>query len=333
MASHIGRRKFLATLGGVAAAWPFAAGAQQPDRMRRIGVLNYLAADDPDSSPRVAAFAQALQGLGWIDGRDIQIDYRWGGGDLDRTRRYATELVALGPDVILVSSGSALAALQNVTRTVPIVFVSVSDPVGGGYVASLARPGGNTTGFTLFEWGTSGKWLELLKEIVPAMTRAAVIRDPSITSGTAQFAAIQAVAPSLGVELTPIDARDDGGIEQTIAGFTRESSCGVIVTASPSAFRRRELIVALAAKHRLPAVYPTRLWVANGGLISYGPDEIDQYRRAAGYVDRILKGEKPANLPVQHPTKLDLVINLKSAKALGIDLPAPLLARADEVIE
>jgi putative tryptophan/tyrosine transport system substrate-binding protein len=259
--------------------------------------------------------------------------YRWGGGDLDRTRRYATDLVALGPDVILVSSGSALAALQNVTRTVPVVFVSVSDPVGGGYVASLARPGGNTTEFTLFEWGTSGKWLELLKEIVPAMTRAAVIRDPSITSGTAQFAAIQAVAPSLGVELTPIDARDDGGIEQTIAGFTLESSSGLIVTASPSAFRRRELIVALAAKHKLAAVYPTRLWVANGGLISYGPDEIDQYRRAAGYVDRILKGEKPANLPLQHPTKLDLVINLKTAKAFGIGVPPTLLARADEVIE
>jgi putative ABC transport system substrate-binding protein len=301
--------------------------------MRHVGVLNYLAADDPDSSPRVAAFAQALQELGWHDGRNIQIDYRWGGGDLDRSRRYATELVDLAPDVILVSSGSALAVLQNVTRTVPIVFLSVSDPVGAGYVASLARPGANTTGFTLFEYSTSGKWLELLKQIVPAMTRAAVIRDPSITSGTAQFAAIQAVAPSLGVELTPIDARDDGGIEQAIAGFTREPSRGLIVTASPSAFRRRELIIALAAKHQLPAIYSVRLFVANGGLISYGPDEIDQYRRAAGYVDRILKGEKPANLPVQHPTKLDLVINLKTAKALGLELPATLLARADEVIE
>jgi putative ABC transport system substrate-binding protein len=274
------------------AAWPLAAGAQPPKRMRRIGVLNYLAADDPDSSPRVAAFAQALHALGWIDSRNIQIDYRWGGGDLDRSRRYATELVALAPDVILVSSGSALAALQSVTRTVPIVFVSVSDPVGAGYVASLARPGANTTGFTLFEYGTSGKWLELLKHIMPAMTRAAVIRDPSITSGTAQFAAIQAVAPSLGVELTPVDARDASGIEHTIAEFTRESRCGLIVTASPSAFRRRELIIALAAKHQLAAVYPVRLYVANGGLISYGPDEIDQYRRAAGYVDRILKGER-----------------------------------------
>src|SRR5215813_7929706 len=327
------RREFIKLIGG-AAARPVAARAQErPERMRRVGVLNYLAADDPDSSPRVAAFAQALQELGWHDGRNIQIDYRWGGGDLDRSRRYATELVAFAPDVILVSSGSALAVLQNVTRTVPIVFVSVSDPVGAGYVASLARPGGNTTGFTLFEYGTSGKWLELLKQIAPAMTRAAVIRDPSITSGTAQFAAIQAVAPSLGVELTPIDARDDGGIEQTIAVLTRQASCGLIVTASPSAFRRRELIVALAAKHQLLAVYPVRLYVANGGLISYGPDEIDQYRRAADYIDRILKGEKPANLPVQHPTKLDLVINLKTAKALGLDLPATLLARADEVIE
>jgi putative tryptophan/tyrosine transport system substrate-binding protein len=257
----------------------------------------------------------------------------WGGGDLDRSQRYATELVALAPDVILVSSGSALAALQNATRTLPIVFVSVTDPVGAGYVASLARPGGNTTGFTLFEYGTSGKWLELLKQITPAMTRAVVIRDPSITSGTAQFAAIQAVAPSLGVELTPVDARDASGIEQTITGFTPGSNCGLIVTASPSAFRRRALIITVAAKHQLPAVYPLRLFVANGGLIAYGPDEIDQYRRAAGYVDRILKGEKPANLPVKQPTKFELVINLKAAKALGLDVPATLLARADEVIE
>src|SRR5215468_7305489 len=313
------RRAFITLLGGAAVAWPLAARAQQPDRMRRIAALMYLAADDAESPAYVAAFARGLQDLGWIEGRNIRIDYRWGGGDLDRVRRYAAELVALAPDVILVGSGSALAALQNATRTVPIVFVSVSDPVGGGYVASLARPGANITGFTLFEWGTSGKWLELLKEIAPGMTRAAVIRDPSITSGTAQFAAIQAVAPSLGVELTPVDARDASGIEQTIAGFTRGSSCGLIVTASPSAFRGRELIIALAAKHQLPAVYPVRLWVVNGGLISYGPDEIDQYRRAAGYVDRILKGEKPANLPVQHPTKLDLVINLKTAKAFGLE--------------
>ena len=324
------RRNFITLLGGAAAAWPLAARAQQPERMRRIGALMYLAADDPDSPALVAAFARGLQELGWIEGRNIQIDYRWGGGDLDRVRRYAAELVALAPDVILVTSGSALAALQNATRTVPIVFASVSDPVGAGYVASLARPGGNTTGFTLFEYSISGKWLELLKQLAPGMTRAAVIRDPSITSGTGQFAAIQAVAPPLGVELTPIDARDAGGIEHTIAGFT---GGGLIVTASPSAFLRRELIIAAVARHRLPAVYPIRLYVANGGLISYGPDEIEQHRRAASYIDRILKGERPADLAVQHPTKYDLVINLKTAKALGIEVPPSLLARADEVIE
>jgi len=264
---------------------------------------------------------------------EIAIEYCWGGGDMDRVRRYAAELVALAPDVILVSSGSALAALQNATRTVPIVFVNVTDPVGAGYVASLSRPGANTTGFTLFEYGTSGKWLELLKQIAPAMTRAAVIRDPSITSGTAQFAAIQAVAPSIGVELTPVDARDASGIEQTIAGFARGSNCGLIVTASPSAFRRRELIIALAARHRLPAVYPIRAFVAGGGLISYGTDEIDQQHRAAGYVDRILKAEKPGDLPVQAPVRYETVINLKTAKALGLELPVTVLARADEVIE
>jgi putative ABC transport system substrate-binding protein len=323
------RRQFITLLGG-ATAWPLAARAQQGERMRRIGVLMYLAADDADSPALVAAFARGLQELGWIEGRNIQIDYRWGGGDLDRVRRYAAELAALAPDVILVTSGSALAALQNATRTVPIVFASVSDPVGAGYVASLARPGGNTTGFSLFEYSISGKWLELLKQIAPGMTRAAVIRDPSITSGTGQFAAIQAVAPPLGVELTPIDARDAGGIEQTIAGFARG---GLIVTASPSAFLRRELIIATAARHRLPAVYPIRLYVANGGLISYGPDEIEQHRRAASYIDRILKGERPADLAVQHPTKYDLVINLKTAKALGLEIPPTLLARADEVIE
>jgi putative tryptophan/tyrosine transport system substrate-binding protein len=326
------RREFITLLGG-AAAWPLTARAQQGERVRRIGALMYLAADDPESPARVAAFARGLQELGWIEGRNIQIEYRWGGGDMDRVRRYAAELVALAPDVILVSSGSALAALQNATRTVPIVFVNVTDPVGAGYVASLSRPGANTTGFTLFEYGTSGKWLELLKQIAPGIRRAAVIRDPSITSGTGQFAAIQAVAPSLGVELTPVDARDASGIEQTIAGFARGSDRGLIVTASPSAFRRRELIIALAAKHRLPAVYPIRASVVSGGLISYGTDEIEQQHRAAGYVDRILKGEKPADLPVQAPTKYELVINLKTAKALGLEIPPTLLARADEVIE
>jgi putative ABC transport system substrate-binding protein len=324
------RREFITLLGGVAAAGPLAARAQQADRMRRIGVLTYLAAHDPDLPPRVAAFAQGLQELGWIDGGNVRIEYRWGAGDTERYRDYAAELISLAPDVILVSSGSALAAVQKATRTVPIVFVNVSDPVGAGYVASLARPGANTTGFTLFEYSISGKWLELLKQLAPGVTRVAVIRDPSITSGTGQFGAIQAVAPPLGVELTPIDARDASGIEHTIAGFARG---GLIVTASPSAFLRRDLIIAFAARHRLPAVYPTRVWVANGGLISYGPDEIEQHRRAAGYVDRILKGEKPADLAVQHPTKYELAINLKTAKALGLTMPPSVLARADEVIE
>ena len=326
------RREFVTLLGG-AAAWPLAARAQQAERVRRIGVLMNTAADDPEGQARKTAFVQALQQFGWTDGRNVRIDYRWGGGDPDRVRRYTAELVALAPDVILVTSGSALAALQNATRTVPIVFVGVTDPVGAGYVASLARPGANTTGFTLFEYGTSGKWLELLKEIAPGVTRAAVIRDPSITSGTGQLAAIQAVAPSLGVELTPVDVREASGIEHSIAGFARGSNCGLIVTISPLALRHRELIITLAARHQLPAVYPLAYFARTGGLISYGPDSVDPYRRAAGYVDRILKGEKPADLPVQTPTKYELVINLKTAKALGLDVPATLLARADEVIE
>jgi putative ABC transport system substrate-binding protein len=323
------RREFLTLLSG-ATAWPLAALAQQAERVRRIGVLTYLAADDPDLPPRVAAFAKGLQELGWIDGRNVRIEYRFGAGSTERYRDYAAELISLGPDVILVSSGSALAAVQKATQTVPIVFVNVSDPVGAGYVTSLARPGANTTGFTLFEYSIGGKWLELLKQLAPGATRAAVIRDPTITSGTGQFGAIQAVAPQLGVELTPIDARDANGIERTIAG---SAIGGLIVTASPSAFRRRDLIVAIAARHRLPAVYPTPRWAADGGLISYGPDEIEQHRRAASYVHRILKGEKPADLAVQHPTKYELAINLKTAKALGLDVPPTLLARADEVIE
>jgi putative ABC transport system substrate-binding protein len=324
------RREFITLLGGASAAWPFAARAQKPERMRRIGVLTYLAADDPDLTPRVAAFSRGLKELGWIDGRNVLVEYRFGAGDTERYRDYAAELVSLGPDVIFVSSGSALAAVQKTTRTVPIVFVNVSDPVGAGYVASLARPGGNTTGFTLFEYSIGGKWLELLKQLVPGVTRAAVIRDPSITSGTGQFGAIQAVAPPLGVELTPIDARDGNEIEHAIAG---SATGGLIVTASPSAFRGRDLIIALAARHRLPAVYPTPRWAADGGLISYGPDEIDQHRRAAGYIDRILKGEKSADLAVQQPTKYELAINLKTAKALRLEVPPPLLARADEIIE
>ena len=326
------RREFITLLSG-AAAYPLGARAQQSERMRRVGALLYPAADDPAGQASMTAFLQGLHRFGWNEGRNISIDQRWGGGDLERVRHYAAELVALAPDVILVSSGSALAALQSVTRTVPIVFVSVTDPVGAGYVASLARPGGNTTGFTLFEYGTSGKWLELLKEMVPGMTRAAVVRDPSITSGTGQFGAVQAVAPSLGVELTAIDVRDAGGIEQAIAGFARGSNDGLIVTASPMAIRRRELISALAAKHRLPSVFPGGAFAASGGLISYGSDDIEQHRQAANYVDRILKGENAADLPVQAPTKYELVINLKTAKSLGLTVPLTLLARADEVIE
>jgi putative ABC transport system substrate-binding protein len=335
MAINIARRKFISALGGVAVAWPFAARAQQADRMRRIGVLDSRAADDPEGRARLAVFLQGLQELGWTDGRNVRIDYRWGAAaDADRYRTYAEELVALAPDVILASASKSLAALQQATRTVPIVFVLVADPVGAGYVASLARPGGNTTGFTLFEYSLSGKWLELFKEIAPNLTRIAILRDPAIAAGIGQFAVIQAMAPpSLGVELSPIDVRDVGEIERDVAAFARESNGGLIVTASAGAATHSELIIMLAARHRLPAVYPFRYFVTSGGLISYGPDLNDQYRRAAGYIDRILKGEKAANLPVQAPTKYELAINLKTAKALGITVPGTLLARADAVIE
>jgi putative ABC transport system substrate-binding protein len=335
MAINIARRKFISALGGVAVAWPFAARAQQADRMRRIGVLDSRAADDPEGRARLAVFLQGLQELGWTDGRNVRIDYRWGAAaDADRYRTYAEELVALAPDVILASASKSLAALQQATRTVPIVFVLVADPVGAGYVASLARPGGNTTGFTLFEYSLSGKWLELFKEIAPNLTRIAILRDPAIAAGIGQFAVIQAMAPpSLGVELSPIDVRDVGEIERDVAAFARESNGGLIVTASAGAATHSELIIMLAARHRLPAVYPFGYFVTSGGLISYGPDLNDQYRRAAGYIDRILKGEKAANLPVQAPTKYELAINLKTAKALGITVPGTLLARADAVIE
>jgi putative ABC transport system substrate-binding protein len=271
--------------------------------------------------------------LGWTDGRNVRIDYRWGTGDPDRYRRYAAELVALAPDAILAGSGATMPALLQATRTVPMVFVLVVDPVGAGYVASLARPGGNATGFTMFEYGTSGKWLELLKQIAPRVTYAAALRDSANPAGIGQFAAMQGLAPSLGVELRPFDVRDAGEIERAVAAFARSSNGGLIVTASALAAIHRELIIALAARHRLPAVYPFRFFVSGGGLISYGPDLVDQFRHAAGYVDRILKGEKPADLPVQAPTKYELVINLKTAKVLGLDAPATLLARADEVIE
>jgi putative tryptophan/tyrosine transport system substrate-binding protein len=331
MARHIGRRKFLATLCG-AAAWPLAARAQQGSAIKRIGVLMNVAADDPEGQARIVAFVQGLQQLGWSDGRNVQIDIRWGGGDPERIHKYAAELVALAPDAILATSTIVVRPLQQATHTVPIVFVQVIDPVGAGMVATLARPGGNTTGFTVFEYGLSGKWLELLKEIAPRVTRVAVLRDLTIV-GLGQLGAIQSVAPSLGLELTPIGVGDVGEIERTVAAFARSSNGGLIVTASTSAVIHRDLISMLAARHRLPAVYSFRYFVTAGGLISYGPNSIDPYRRAASYIDRILKGEKPADLPVQAPTKYELVINLKTAKGLGLDMPASVLARADEVIE
>jgi putative ABC transport system substrate-binding protein len=327
------RRAFITLLGGAAAAWPRAARAQQSERVRRIGVLMPLAADDAEGQARLTAFLQGLRELGWTDGRNVRIDTRWTAGKPDEVRKYAAELAALAPDAILTASSPALAALQQATRTVPIVFVSVIDPVGSGFVDSVARPGGNTTGFLLFEYSLSGKWLELLKQIAPNVTRAAVFRDTGNPSGNAQFGAIQTVAPSLGVEVSPVNLRDASEIERTVATFARSANGGLIVTGSASATVYRNLIIELAARAKLPAVYYARYFVVAGGLISYGPDFPDQFRRAASYVDRILKGEKPANLPVQAPTKYELVINLKTARALGFDMPAPVLARADEVIE
>jgi putative ABC transport system substrate-binding protein len=326
------RRRFITLLGGAAAAWPLAARGQQAERVRRIGVLMNLASDDAEGQARLAAFHQGLQQLGWTVGRNVQIDYRWSAGNADYIRKFAAELVALAPDVIVSTGSPSVAVLQQATRSVPIVFTAVVDPVGGGLVASLARPGGNATGFMLFEYSTSGKWLELLKEIAPRVMRAAVIRDPTLTAAVAQFAAIQGAAGSLGVELSPIDMRDAGEIERAVTAFSRVSNGGLIVTASGSS-ARRSLIITLAARHKLPAVYAFRYFATSGGLISYGPDIIDPFRRAAGYVDRILKGEKPADLPVQTPTKYELVINLKTAKALGLEVPPTLLARVDEVIE
>jgi putative ABC transport system substrate-binding protein len=326
------RRDFITLLGG-AAAWPFAVRAQQGERVRRIGVFMPLAADDPESLARVGAFLQELQALGWTDGRNVRIDYRWAAGDAERIRRYAGELAALAPDVILAAGGAVVPSLLQATRTVPIVFTQTPDPVGAGFVNSLARPGGNVTGFTVFEYGISAKWLELLKEITPRVTRAAVIRDAAIASGTGQWGALQSVAPSFGVELSPVNMLDAGEIERAIAAFARSPNGGVILTGSALAMIHRDLIITLAARHKLPAVYYDRAYVKAGGLISYGPNSIDPHRRAASYVDRILKGEKPADLPVQNPTKYELVINLKTAKGLGLDMPASVLARADEVIE
>ena len=326
------RREFITLLGGAAVAWPLAVRAQQPERMRRIGVLAPTAPDDAEAQTRFAALRQGLRRFGWIEGRNLQIDARWGAGDAGAIGRAATELAALAPDVI-VASGRAAAAILQATRTVPIVFVSVPDPVGSGFVESLAQPGGNATGFIMFEYGLSAKWLELLKEIAPSVTRAAVLRDPAIVAGIGQFAVIQSAAPSVGVDVSAINMRDGAEIERAVTAFARRPNGGLILAASALAAIHRDLVVSLAARYKLPAVYITRYFVAGGGLVSYGPDFVDQYRRAAEYVDRILKGEKPADLPVQAPTKYELVINLKTAKALGLEIPPTLLARADEVIE
>jgi putative ABC transport system substrate-binding protein len=326
------RREFIALIGG-AVAWPLAARAQQREHMRRIGVLWPLAADDPISQARNAAFLQALQQLGWTVGQNIQIDYRWSAGNDEVTRKYAVELAALAPEVILASGSAATGPLLQATRTVPIVFAIVPDPVGAGFVDSLARPGGNATGFISFDYGISGKWLELLKEIAPSVTRAAILRDPAITAGIGQWGAIQTAAPSLGLETSPLNVRDASEIERAVTAFARSPNGGLVVTGSALANIHRNLIITLAARHRLPAVYFERFFVTAGGLISYGPDFLDQYRRAAAYVDRILKGEQPADLPVQAPTKYVLAINLKTATALGLEVPTSVLARADEVIE
>jgi len=327
------RREFITLFGCAAATWPFAARAQQPNRMRLIGVLQGLTADDAQGKVRFAAFQQELQQLGWTDGHNVRFNHRWGGGNADVMRRQAEELLALAPDVILTTGGHATELMLKATRTVPVVFTVVPDPVGSGLVARLSRPDGNATGFMQFEYSLSGKWLELLKQIAPGVTRAAVLRDPTVTAGIGQFAVIQAVAPSVGVEVSPIDTNNAAEIERAVSDFAREPNGGLISTASASGITQRELIVSLAARHKLPAVYFNRDNVSIGGLISYGADFTDMYRRAASYVDRILKGEKPADMPVQAPTKYELVINLKTAKTLGIEIPAALLARADELIE
>jgi putative ABC transport system substrate-binding protein len=326
------RRAFITLLGGAAAGWPLAVRTQQRERMRSIGVLMNFASDDPEGLARLAAFHQGLQEAGWVVGRNLRIDYRWGAGDADRYRRYATELVALGPEVVLATSGATVPWLLQATRSVPIVFTQTPDPVGAGFVASLAHPGANITGFTNFDYSIGGKLLELLKEIAPRVTRAAVLRDVD-PAGIGQWGAIQTAAPSFGVELRPVDVRDAGEIERGLTGMARGSNGGLIVTGSAPAAVHRDLIITLAAQQQLPAIYPFRYFVVQGGLVSYGADPVDQFRRAAGYVDRILRGEKPGDLPVQTPTKYELVINLKTAKALGLEVPPQLLARADEVIE
>ena len=326
------RREFITLLSGAAMAWPLAAHAQQTERVRRIGVLIPFTATDPEAKARNVVFEQSLQQLGWTVGRDLQIDYRSPGGEAASIRRSAAELVALAPDLIMTVGSATMGPVQQATRTIPIVFVNLADPVGAGFVQSLARPGGNATGFTNFEYSMSGKWVELLKQIAPYVTRAAVLRDPTSAAGIGQFSAIQSIAQSLGVVLTPFSVRDAGEIERDVAAFARSGNGGLIVTAGGTAFRR-DLIIGLASRHKLPAVYPFRYYAKDGGLLTYGPDPRDSIRRAAAYVDRILKGEKPADMPVQAPTKYELVINLKTAKALGLAIPPAVLARADEVIE
>jgi len=328
------RRDFIKAIVGSSVAWPLTARAQQDQRVRRIAVLMNLGSDDPQSKVRIAAFIQGLQQLGWTDGSDMRIETRWSMGDPDRARRYATELVTLAPDVILADGGTTVGPLQHVTRTVPVIFVNVTDPVAAGFVDNLARPGGNASGFTLFEYAISAKWLELLKETAPAVTRVAVFYNPALASGRGQLSEIQAAARSLSMELRPVDLRDTSEIDRTVVAFASSSSnAGLLVTANSLADVHREMIITLAVRSRLVAIYPFRYYATSGGLISYGPDLVDPYRRAAAYVDRILKGEKPADLPVQAPTKYELVINLKTAKALGLSVPQSLLSRADDVIE
>ena len=327
------RREFITLLGGAVVAWPLAARAQQMRRIRRIGVLMSTTPDDVEGQARIAAFLKGLQQWGWAVAGNVRIDTRWGAGDADRIRKYAAELVALAPDVILASGGAVAGPLLQLTRTVPIVFTLTPDPVGAGFVESLARPGGNATGFTSIEYGTSGKWLELLREIAPRVTRVAVLRDPTLPAGISQFAVLESVAASLGIELSSISGRNAPEIEGAVMEFARSSNGGLIVLGSAVTVLHRDLIIALAARHALPAVYPGTYFVSGGGLISYSADSTDPHRRAAGYVDRILKGEKPANLPVQNPTSYELAVNLKTAKELGLTVPPTLLARADEVIE
>src|SRR5262245_60287173 len=329
--NQLRRRDFITLLGG-AAAWPLAAQGQRSEQMRRVGVLMSTLADDSEGQSRLVVFQQAMEQFGWREGRNLHMDIRWSIGDPERFRRYVAELVALSADVFLSATSPSTQALQRVTRTVPIVFAIALDPVGSGIVESLARPGRNTTGFMQFEYSLCGKWLELLNEIVPGLTRVAVLRDPDSASGIGQFAVIQAVASPLRIDVVPIDPRDASEIESAVQAFARSAKGGLIVTAGP-ALAQRDLIFKLAAQHQLPAIYFNRLFVAGGGLMSYGPDLNAAYRRAAGYVDRILKGEKPSDLPVQAPTKYELIINLKTAKTLGLTVPDSLLARADEVIE